>query len=425
MKSGTLIFPIITGPLYVVASTPKSGTSISPSTITPDKRSDSTVNSGISISASTRIVTFATVVTKKSGVLISIVRTEPTISSVSISKSGTTPETISQLNFFESVFRKYKLNCHDHIWLMSDPENFRKFQSQCRNASKETPYETLSIQLDNKSDIGGRFSAPATRIFLLPLALIGRSLKPILEKAKYLNTTRIKSEWDDMFVQLGIFLAEESWHGRDKVTFILPESLRAMGPWIEHLFEESLGKDGKGVGVFFGEDINTDILPPLEENDRVFVRFFLEQGIDEKKTIAKKIGEKGYPLIELSIPSRESFAGIMYGLEKSVATIGYMLDINFVDQPAVERYKKNTAKIIQENKGKDIKVEENLIDSSLKAIWKDITLYYNSLIKQGEISQEQILKQIKRMKGDSSNACLLYTSPSPRDLSTSRMPSSA
>ena len=35
------------------------------------------------------------------------------------------------------------------------------------------------------------------------------------------------------------------------------------------------------------------------------------------------------------------------------------------------------------------------------------------------------LKKIKLMAKDKLNACLLYTSPSPRDLSTSRMPSSA
>ena len=36
-----------------------------------------------------------------------------------------------------------------------------------------------------------------------------------------------------------------------------------------------------------------------------------------------------------------------------------------------------------------------------------------------------IEKQIKEKLRDEHNTCLLYTSPSPRDLSTSRMPSSA
>ena len=34
-------------------------------------------------------------------------------------------------------------------------------------------------------------------------------------------------------------------------------------------------------------------------------------------------------------------------------------------------------------------------------------------------------REVRRMKGELPPTCLLYTSPSPRDLSTSRMPSSA
>ena len=40
------------------------------------------------------------------------------------------------------------------------------------------------------------------------------------------------------------------------------------------------------------------------------------------------------------------------------------------------------------------------------------------------IAQEEIIS-IEQFRGGQSNPCLLYTSPSPRDLSTSRMPSSA
>ena len=40
-------------------------------------------------------------------------------------------------------------------------------------------------------------------------------------------------------------------------------------------------------------------------------------------------------------------------------------------------------------------------------------------------SQEALKSAIRIMKESGAHACLLYTSPSPRDLSTSRMPSSA
>ena len=48
-----------------------------------------------------------------------------------------------------------------------------------------------------------------------------------------------------------------------------------------------------------------------------------------------------------------------------------------------------------------------------------VTDYFKNLKAQGEIGRQKIT-QITRY-----GTCLLYTSPSPRDLSTSRMPSSA
>ena len=51
----------------------------------------------------------------------------------------------------------------------------------------------------------------------------------------------------------------------------------------------------------------------------------------------------------------------------------------------------------------------------------------NSLIGENPLDQDHIDQILNNLDGtsDKSNLCLLYTSPSPRDLSTSRMPSSA
>ena len=46
----------------------------------------------------------------------------------------------------------------------------------------------------------------------------------------------------------------------------------------------------------------------------------------------------------------------------------------------------------------------------------DMNVVFNNMAKMLEVMKDQI---------DKSGSCLLYTSPSPRDLSTSRMPSSA
>ena len=46
-------------------------------------------------------------------------------------------------------------------------------------------------------------------------------------------------------------------------------------------------------------------------------------------------------------------------------------------------------------------------------------------VKRKKIINAESLSDNKATKNYSTNTCLLYTSPSPRDLSTSRMPSSA
>ena len=52
---------------------------------------------------------------------------------------------------------------------------------------------------------------------------------------------------DNAAVRLGSALAGLSKVGRDKVTLVVSRQLRGLGPWIEELLAESLGKDGKGI----------------------------------------------------------------------------------------------------------------------------------------------------------------------------------
>ena len=63
--------------------------------------------------------------------------------------------------------------------------------------------------------------------------------------------------------------------GKDKLTMLMPEELRDIPLWAEQLFEESLGKDGKGITLFYGENITPEVLRPVNENDRLFFRINL------------------------------------------------------------------------------------------------------------------------------------------------------
>ena len=61
----------------------------------------------------------------------------------------------------------------------------------------------------------------------------------------------------------------------------------------------------------------------------------------------------------------------------------------------------------------------------IKTKFVRIANYANSSAKEIYAVAEQAFQDRQGKTSDQSQACLLYTSPSPRDLSTSRMPSSA
>ena len=75
---------------------------------------------------------------------------------------------------------------------------------------------------------------------------------------------------NDAFIKLGAYLYYmAAKKNKDKVTFILPKELEPLAPWAEQLFEESLGKDGKGVTIFYGENLTPHKLKSVQENDRI------------------------------------------------------------------------------------------------------------------------------------------------------------
>ena len=75
------------------------------------------------------------------------------------------------------------------------------------------------------------------------------------------------------------------------------------------------------------------------------------------------------------------------------------------------------------NRGVELGITSNNLPSTSELQWKTTLNYaynYNELVSTGDFTEDAISGGT-----NDSRACLLYTSPSPRDLSTSRMPSSA
>ena len=83
---------------------------------------------------------------------------------IAISKSGTTIETVSHKKYFEALYKKFGIDIKKHLWVITD-----------KGSPMDTgDYQQKEIQLNGQGDIGGRFTAPATSIFLLPLAIAVR-----------------------------------------------------------------------------------------------------------------------------------------------------------------------------------------------------------------------------------------------------------
>ena len=314
---------------------------------------------------------------------------------IPISKSGTTQETVSHKKYFEDLYKKYNLDIKEHMWVITD---------------KGSPFDTgdfvqREIQLNGKGDIGGRYTAPTTSIFLLPLAIVApQRVWPILEIAKKMNSVDDINK--DEFLKAAAFLyymAKEL--GKDKLTLFVPEELKDLPGWFEQLLEESLGKDGKGITLFYGERLSPKVLKPAAESDRVFFRINLGENNKTQEELWSYLSANNYPIGEFNLRNLNDIGGLMLGLQRIVATVAYLWDINFVDQPAVEGYKKATKKVMSELKpGEKI----NLPQTANSVRYGNLTLYYEPLIKAGILTRTDIEKEVHRYGLNMQNAAAVY-----------------
>jgi hypothetical protein len=229
----------------------------------------------------------------------------------------------------------------------------------------------VDIQLDGQSHTPGRMSAPATRVFLLPAALalgggfLRRSapmvegartrwnppsgrLRGVLERCQ--AETCLSRALDarardalvarDPFVRLAAWLDAQMNDGRDMLVLDLPERWRSLGPWVEQVVEESLGKEGSGLLIFHGQDLaGTAGWPGRHAVLRV------DEGEagdphSARPTATLGLGDGGDTAARLAVAAR-----FFLGWELTVAMLGYLRGITFAGQPAVEAYKRHAREL--------------------------------------------------------------------------------
>lgn len=264
---------------------------------------------------------------------------------VGVSMGMTSEEPVTHLEWFDGLLRERAVARPErHVMVMTLPGSSLDQFAEARGMRR------VDIQLDGRSHTPGRMSAPATRVFLLPaaLALGGTGLRTVLERCQ--ADARLSRALDaagrdalaarDPFVRLAAWLHAQLAAGRDMLLLDLPDRWRSLGPWVEQVVEESLGKGGRGLLVFHGQDLAAAAGWP----DRHAVLRVDEGGsaaLDPARPHAT-LRLDGAP----DLPGRLAVAARFFlGWELAVALLGWLEGITFAGQPAVEAYKRHAREL--------------------------------------------------------------------------------
>jgi glucose-6-phosphate isomerase len=256
---------------------------------------------------------------------------------VGVSMGMTSEEPITHLRWFDELLHANGVSRPaDHVMVMTLPGSYLDRFAEERGATR------VDIQLDGQSHIPGRMSAPSTRVFLLPAALVsGAGLREVLGRCQadfqlhrgMTGEERRRLLQTDPFVRLAAWLSAHIDRGRDMLVLDLPDRWRPLAPWIEQVVEESLGKDERGLLVFYDQDLSAAAHWP----DR-FCILSLDEGSGPELS--------GRPRAVLHLETSDdpdarlaACARCFAGWDLTVALVGYLQGITFAGQPAVEHYK--------------------------------------------------------------------------------------
>jgi hypothetical protein len=145
---------------------------------------------------------------------------------------------------------------------------------------------------------------------------------------------------------LGGTMGEMARAGRDKVTFLMPDNLAALGMWLEQLLAESTGKEGTGLLPVVGEPAG----PPLVYgNDRLFVYMFIRGAVDQELADRVAVLQRAdLPVITIELRQGYDVTEEFFRWEIATACAGAILGINPFDQPNVQESKDVTNAILRD-----------------------------------------------------------------------------
>jgi len=254
------------------------------------------------------------------------------------SKSGTTAEPSAFGEYFYSKIKSLKgIGAGENFVAITDPG---------------TPLERLAQKRGFRRifaglpDIGGRYSA-LSLFGLVPAALMGLDVGALLARALLMAracASRVPPS-QNPGVLLGAAMGELVRLGRNKITFLMPESIATLGLWLEQLLAESTGKDGTGILPIADEPVGE--LTAYGE-DRFFVYLRLKNEVDQSlEEVVAGLQKAGHPVVTIQMEDRLNLAQEFFRWEIATATVGAILGINPFDQPNVQQSKDITNGLLE------------------------------------------------------------------------------
>ncbi len=277
------------------------------------------------------------------------------------SKSGTTAETRALGDYFYDRVKAIKGDqAGDNFVAITDPGTPLVDLAERRGFRKT---------FLNFADIGGRYSA-LSYFGMVPAALMGLDVDELLVRALRMAHACVScvSLEHNPGAMLGVALGELGRQGRNKITFLTPVPIAALGMWLEQLLAESTGKEGTGLLPVAGEPLGE---PSAYGNDRFFVYLRLRDGVDD--TLERGVAalqKAGHPVVTIQLDDRLDVAQEFFRWEFATAVAGAILGINAFDQPNVQESKDNTKRLL-----KEVSVDGHLPDRDPSLTEGPLTVY--------------------------------------------------
>ncbi len=280
------------------------------------------------------------------------------------SKSGGTIEPLSLFAHFWSTVED-----GGHFVAITDPG------SGLEQLAREHGFRRIFAGDPN---IGGRYSA-LSAFGIVPAALTGVDVRALLSGASGAWETALSTVDDAQepapaqqtaAVWLGAALSALARAGRDKLTFVIAESLPGLGLWLEQLVAESTGKHGTGILPVADEPLGE---PAVYGEDRVFA-YLPDLGAPDPALDARvsALAQAGHPVITIPTRGPGDLGRVFLLAELAVAVAGWGLSINPYDQPNVQQAKDATKRVLDDYEAKhELPAVDGAQETALRALLLD------------------------------------------------------